>query len=182
MGYKINGTPLAIGVAFTDSAGINYPKGWLRRSTESARTAIGITWTADSTSTVDKAFYNPDGSAKAVAGLKTEYITQQKEAANNLLAVSDWLITRKAEIGTAVPSDTTTYRAAVRTKCKEREDQITACSDTDALCALIRASSHVAGTASNGADEEKKEDGASYDPKQWKPIVNPAALKAWPES
>ena len=137
MGYKINGTPLAIGVAFTDSAGINYPKGWLRRSTESARTAIGITWTADSTSTVDKAFYNPDGSAKAVAGLKTEYIMKQKVASNNLLAVSDWLITRIAEIGTAVPSDTTTYRASVRTKANAMETAITNASDMAAMLTLF---------------------------------------------
>ena len=90
------------------------------------------------------------------------------------------MIVRKAEAGTAVPSDTTTYRAAVRTKCKEREDQITACSDTAALDALISAPGTIPGTASNGATEKKKEDGSSYDPKQWNEIVNTAALKQWP--
>ena len=85
-----------------------------------------------------------------------------------------------AEGGTALSSDNKTYRAAVRTKSKEREDQITACSDTAALDVLLSTSPTIRGSASNGATEKKKGDGSSYDPKQWNDVVNSAAIKAWP--
>ena len=182
MVYKLNGKALAGGVAFTDSNGTNYPANWLNFSTAEDRAAVptgGIKW-EDDPPYYDKRFYWNQSTAKDIDDLKKAWIQNQKDSANNLLQPTDWLIVRKAEAGTAVPSDTTTYRAAVRTKCKEREDQITACSDTAALDTLINAPGTIPGTASNGATEKKKEDGSSYDPKQWNEIVNTAALKQWP--
>ena len=129
-------------------------------------------------------FYLAKDNPIPIADLKATWIQKQKDTANKLLTNTDWLIIRKAEAGTAVPSDTTTYRAAVRTKCKEREDQITACSDTDALALLVGSSETQSerGTADNGAEEEKQVDGSSYDPKRYEDIqvANPAALKQWP--
>ena len=209
MGYKLNGSPLPIDVAFTDSDGASYPASWLRGSTAEQRAAVptgGITWENDP-AVYDQEFYWGSGKPKNIAdtptydsydsdgkgvgdptgstpGLKTNWIQKQKNIANGLLSDTDWLIVRKAEAGTAVPSDTTTYRAAVRTKCKEREDQITACSDTDALALLVGSSETQSerGTADNGAEEEKQADGSSYDPKRYEDIqvANPAALKQWP--
>jgi hypothetical protein len=46
------------------------------------------------------------------------------------------MVVRAAEGGTAVPSDITTNRAAVRTKANEMCDAIDAVSDVDALAAL----------------------------------------------
>ena len=51
----------------------------------------------------------------------------------NILAETDWYITRKADAGTAVPSSITNHRAAVRTKAAEMETAITNASDTPAL-------------------------------------------------
>ena len=101
---------------------------------------------------------------------------------NILLAKTDWLVTRKAEAGTAIPSATATYRTNVRTQCGLREATINACADTDKLCATIRntLAPTVAGTASNGATEKKKEDGSSYDPVQYNDIANPDLLEDWP--
>ena len=62
-----------------------------------------------------------------------EVINQQ--AAGNL-APTDWMVVRAAEGGTAVPSDITTSRAAVRTKANEMCTAIDAVSDVDALAAL----------------------------------------------
>ena len=187
MGYKLNGSPLALDVAFRDSDGTQYPSSWLRNSTAAQRAAVpsgGVTWVAEPAS-YDERFYWGDNKPKDIAGLKKEWIRRQKEIASTLLTPTDWLIIRKAEAGTAVPSDTTTYRTAVRTKSKEREDQITACSDTDALAVLITKPSKrpEAGTASNGAVEKKKEDGSSHDPKQYEDVwvQDSSALKAWPE-
>jgi len=77
-----------------------------------------------------------DEDGNVTRGLKynhKEVINQQ--AAGNL-APTDWMVVRAAEGGTAVPSDITTKRAAVRTKANEMCDAIDAASDVDALAAL----------------------------------------------
>ena len=181
MGYKLNGAYLAINMPFKDSEGTSYPANWIVNASKSELAAVPtgvITWVEETS--YDQRFYWSPGKPKDIATLKTSWIQAQKDTANTLLAPTDWMVVRAAEGGAALPSDTKTERAAIRTKCKEREDQITACSDTAALDTLLTASPTIRGTASNGATEIKKEDGSSYDPKQWNNIVNSAAIKAWP--
>lgn len=191
MAYTLNDTPIAYGTPFK-SGEYKYTKAWWRTSSDSEKTAVGIKTVADPTP-YDERFYWSKDNPKDITQLKERWINEQKDTANKLLVNTDWIVVRKAEAGTAIPSDTTTYRTAVRTVCKEREDQITACSNTAALKTLVDTSPTIPGTASNGATERKKEvfnsDGSSkdpkeyesYDPKQWNDIANPAALKAWPE-
>ena len=72
----------------------------------------------------------------ATRGLKynhKEIINSQ--AAGNLQG-TDWMVVRAAEGGTAVPSDITTKRAAVRTKANAMQTQIDGAADVDALAAL----------------------------------------------
>jgi len=184
MGYKYNGSPLSLDVAWTDTAGTQYPSNWLRSSTAAQRAAVpsgGVTWEADP-AWYDEEFYWGVDQPKAIADLKTTWVEKQKEVASQLLSQTDWLVIRKTEAGTAIPSATSTYRAQVRAKCSERETTINACADTDKLCATIRntLAPTVAGTASNGATEKKKEDGSSYDPVQYNDIANPDLLEDWP--
>jgi len=55
-----------------------------------------------------------------------------------MLAPTDWYVTRKAEDSTAaIPSGVSTYRSAVRTVCGTREGEITACTTTAELAALL---------------------------------------------
>ena len=169
----LNGKPLALDVAFT-AGGINYPANWLRLTTLAEKQAIGISETAGP-AWYDQRFYWGVDKPKTIADLKVKWIDQQKSTAGTLLARTDWMIIRKEEAGTAVPSDTQTYRTAVRTQCKAREDQITACATTEALAALI-GNGQRAGSATNGATEKKDDSGNSFDPKQYNPIV----LEAWP--
>ena len=68
-----------------------------------------------------------------VEGLKTILIRKIKREAANELQNTDWYIIRKADAGTAVPSNITTHRAAVRTKAAEMETAITNAADTPAL-------------------------------------------------
>ena len=178
MAYTLNDKPIAYGTPFK-SGDFRYTKAWWGISSDSEKTAVGIKTVADPTP-YDERFYWSATKPKDVATLKTIWIQIQKDAANNLLKNTDWMVIRQTEGGTNVPNDTKTYRTAVRTKCKEREDQITACSDTAALAKLISEPAVIPGTSSNGATEIKKEDGSSYDPKEWTQVVNPAALKAWP--
>jgi hypothetical protein len=49
------------------------------------------------------------------------------------------MITRKAEKGTAIPTDVTTYRDAVRTKCDAIETSINNCSDLAEFMKLFEA-------------------------------------------
>lgn len=175
---KLDGKTLSYDRAFTHD-NINYPANWLRLSTLAEKNAIGIT-EVDGPAWYDQRFYWGVDNPKDIDGLKANWISKQKDTAGKLLAATDWMVTRKAETDTAIPADTTTYRASVRTVCGEREAQITACADTDALYALMTASPNIAGTADNGATEKKDAEDKSYDPKRYEAVVNPAAIKAWP--
>ena len=158
MAFQLDGKPLPVDVPFS-SNGINYPSNWLRLSSADEKKAIGITEIADDP-IFDQRFYwseskakdledsnakdsegnlikDSDGNQVIQKGLKTKWITEQKRNASGLLAKYDWYIIRKAEEGTEIPSSITTYRQAVRTVCKTREDEITACSDVAALKTLL---------------------------------------------
>ena len=178
MAYKLDGSPIAYGAPFI-KGDLKYTKAWWSNTSISEKNDVGVTKVADPTP-YDQQFYWSPSKPKDIASLKTDWIQKQKDIANSKLASTDWRVIRATEGGTALPSDTKTYRVAVRTKSKEREDQITACSDTAAIAALVGVNQHIPGTASNGATEIKKEDGSSYDPKKWNQVANPAALKAWP--
>jgi|10_taG_2_1085330.scaffolds.fasta_scaffold00402_8 hypothetical protein len=147
MSYKYNGGTLALDVPFKDTAGTSYPGNWLRLSNATQRAAVpgGITWVQPA-QVFDSRFYLANGDAKPLAGLKSLWIEKQKRFAKDLLVKSDWMVVRAAEGGTAIPSDNKTYRAAVRTKSKEREDQITAASDAAALINLINNDEYKGGT------------------------------------
>ena len=132
MAYKINGTPLSMDVPFRDSSGNQYPSNWLRLVSKSDREAIGITEVAEPDD-YDQEFYWSKDNPKDHATLKALWVETQKSDAAQILSKTDWYVTRKAEASTAIPSAIATYRAAVRTKSKEREDQINATSNTAAL-------------------------------------------------
>ena len=68
-----------------------------------------------------------------VEGLKTTLIRDLKQQVAGILNDTDWYITRNAEKSTAIPSNISTHRDAVRTKQEAMEAQITGASDTAAL-------------------------------------------------
>ena len=53
------------------------------------------------------------------------------------MAETDWAIVRKADKGTAIPSNIQTYRDAIRTEATAMENAIDDASDTDAVAALF---------------------------------------------
>ena len=76
-----------------------------------------------------------EGEVKQV-GIRQGHIdTINAQAAGNL-SPTDWMVVRAAEGGTAVPSGTTTKRAAVRTKANSMCTQITNAANVDALATL----------------------------------------------
>ena len=74
-----------------------------------------------------------DGNQVINYGLKTQLIKTLKEQVANELSKTDWYITRNTEKSTAIPSNISTHRDAVRTKQAEMETAITNASDTPAL-------------------------------------------------
>ena len=69
-------------------------------------------------------------------GLKYNHKQSINAQAAGNLQDTDWMVIREQEGGTAVPSDTTTQRAAVRTKANAMCTQIDGAADVDALAAL----------------------------------------------
>ena len=82
----------------------------------------------------------PDGVSTGdlrTEGLKNIYKKQINNEASVLLSEYDWYTLRAADGGTAVPSNVSTYRAAVRTKSNAMCTQIDNAADVDALAALF---------------------------------------------
>jgi hypothetical protein len=69
-------------------------------------------------------------------GLKSVFIEQVKSTAGSILSQTDWLVTRKADIGTAIPAEITAYRATIRAKADELEIAINACDTVESLASL----------------------------------------------
>ena len=69
-------------------------------------------------------------------GIRKGYKDSINSQAGGLLQDTDWMVVRATEGGTAVPSDITTWRAAVRTKANEMCTTIDGAADVDALAAL----------------------------------------------
>lgn len=159
MAYLLNGQPLAVGRQFKDAEGRQYPANWLQLSTVADRARVGITEVADperynqrfywgvgrpkaleDVNEVDEngdAVLDADGNQVVTKGLKSLWVAKQKEIAASMLAPTDWYVTRKAETDVAIPSEVSTYRSAVRTVCGTRESEITACTTTAELEALL---------------------------------------------
>jgi len=79
-----------------------------------------------------------DGNQVINYGLKTQYKNKFNAEAAGLLAKTDWYVIKAADVTSySVPSNITTYRAAVRTKVNSMETQIDGCSDVDALITLL---------------------------------------------
>ena len=70
-------------------------------------------------------------------GLKSNWTAQVKDTANKLLAQTDWMVIRKAERNVDVPSNTTTYRAAVITECTRLVAAIENAADVPAFITVV---------------------------------------------
>ena len=148
------------GRAWTDAEGVQHPAQW-NRWTDAEKASAGLVWD-ESLQPVpfDNRFYwdantpkniddvnevdedgNPvldeDGVQVVTKGLKSNAISQVKATAAGLLAPTDWHVVKASEVsGYTVPSEVTTYRAAVRTASNTIESAITAVTTHDDFVAL----------------------------------------------
>ena len=84
-----------------------------------------------------KAVLDSDGNQLVTPGVKSSLKSEVKTQQASLLAQTDWAIVRKADKGTAVPSNIQTWRDAIRTKATEMETAIDNAADTAAVEALF---------------------------------------------
>lgn len=159
MPWKHNGKIIKAGRSWSDSNGVQHPASWMRWS-DAEKTAAGLVWEADP-APYDNRFYwdantpkniadvnetdsdgNPildeDGNQVVTLGLKSVWKNITKERAGNLLSPTDWHVVKASEVsGYTVPSDITTYRAAVRTASNTIETAIDGAADHAAFLALF---------------------------------------------
>ena len=77
-----------------------------------------------------------DGNQVINYGLKHIAIQKVKTQQAEFLSQTDWYIIRKADVGTAIPSNIQTWRNAIRSDATEIETAITNAADMDAFIAL----------------------------------------------
>ena len=94
-----------------------------------------------------------DGVESTTPGLKTNLIKDLKTTVANILAKTDWYITRNTEKSVAIPSAITTHRDAVRTKQASMETAITNASNTPALETLYTYTEQSDGTVTRPLGE-----------------------------
>ena len=188
MPWKYNNRTIRAGKAWTDDNGIKHPNVWMRWS-DAEKKAAGLVWEDQpaSEAAFDNRFYHGrqtdgtlipksltdvnevdedgkalldiDGKQIVTLGLKSVAIAQAKTEAAGLLAPYDWYVTRKTETDKAIPSDVSTYRAAVRTSCANIEAAINAVKTHAKFMALY--------------DDELNSDGT---------IKTVAAIRDWPDA
>ena len=169
MPWKHNGRTIKVGKAWVADNGTQHPATWLRWSSEKKTAeGLTWEDPPASEAPFDGRFYQGrqtdgtliersltdvnevdfDGNAVidprtnqqlVTKGLKTLWIEQTKETANNLLSKWDWQVVRKSEKNIAIDSDVSTYRDAIRTKCASIETAINNCSNLTEFMALFDA-------------------------------------------
>ena len=154
---------------------INYPAGWIKNNSQAERDKLNITL-APQPRPHDQRFswgWKSDGTEnwKDLDDLKKFWTSTQKDIAQSLLGKSDWMVIRKQEAGTAIPTAWSDYRTAVRLVCNNRQTKINAASTAEGLKAILTGPTAVTQNKkdSDGNDIEHKDPlGNSYDPKQYK--------------
>jgi hypothetical protein len=157
--WTYTGLRIREGTSWKNNEGITHPAQWSSKWTLEEKTSAGLVWVDDPVQ-YDSRFYTGDGTAKALddvnavdddgnaildvdgvqvvtRGLKWNAIQNVKAQASGLLQPTDWMVIKAAEVADyTVPSEVTTYRAAVRTASNTIETAINGVADHDAFMAL----------------------------------------------
>ena len=140
--YKYKTTRIYPGKGWRDDEGVQYPRNWNIWSADekAERGVIEIKedpvpdgrlydWEMDDNGKVTS-------TPKSMSFLKADVKKQIDSDQLTRLNESDWAIIRKADKGTAVPTNIQTWRDAIRAKAVEMENAINACSNIDEVANL----------------------------------------------
>jgi len=151
--WKHNGRTIREFKSWVDDSGITHPKNWHIWSADE-KAAAGLTevveetppdsrlytWSMGSDGKISKTARNLDDTGSGddlVFGVKSNLKQEVKNQQGALLAQTDWAVVRKADKGTAIPSNIQTWRDAIRTKATAMESAIDGAANTDAVAALF---------------------------------------------
>jgi len=164
--FKYSGRTIRPGRSWTDDNGITHPSNWHIWSADD-KAAAGVTeiveetppdsrlytWSMGADGKISKTAKNladedakdssgnllkdEKGNQVIIFGVKTTLKNEVKSQQGSLLAQTDWAIIRKADKGTAIPSNIQTWRDAIRTKATAMESAIDGAADTAAITALF---------------------------------------------
>jgi len=151
--FKHHNITITPGKAWTASNGTQHPANWhLWGSEDRKKWAITeivedrppdsrlYNWSMDSNGKITSTAKDLDDSGSGeskVVGVKSTLKHNVKTQQGSLLSQTDWVIIRKADKETAIPSNIQTWRDAIRAKATEMENAIDSASDTDAVAALF---------------------------------------------
>lgn len=166
MVWKYNGRIIGEGKPWKDDNGVQHPSNWHIWPTDHKK-AMGMTEVIYETAPDSRLYtwsYNTDGTVNKTAkklddedakdsdgnlikdengkqvinhGVKWILKREVSDQQYKILAQTDWVVIRKADKGTAIPSDIQTYRDAVRTKGDSMKTSIDNAADTNAIEALF---------------------------------------------
>tara|TARA_R100001594_G_scaffold9176_4_gene22681 strand:- start:4595 stop:5128 length:534 start_codon:yes stop_codon:yes gene_type:complete len=151
--WKHNGRTIREFKSWVDDNGIQHPPNWHIWSS-SDKAAAGLTeiveetppdsrlytWSMGSDGKISKTAKNLADTGSGddlVLGVKSNLKQEVKNQQGALLAQTDWAIVRKADKGTAIPSNIQTWRDAIRSKATDMETAIDNAADTDAVADLF---------------------------------------------
>ena len=151
--FKYSGRTIHPGRSWTDDNGITHPSNWHIWS-NSEKTAAGVTeiveetppdsrlyiWSQNADGTINntaKSLTDSGSGETLVLGVKSSLKNTVQSQQYSLLAETDWAIIRKADKGTAIPSNIQTWRDAIRTKATAMENAIDGAANTNAIAALF---------------------------------------------
>jgi len=141
------------GSSWADANGVTHPRNWHIWSADEKKAAgleeiipdpipnsITWWWTQDADGKVTKTakdLSDKTDNGNITLGVRSVLIDRVKDYQGQILAQTDWAVIRKADKGTAIPSNIQTWRDAIRTKATAMEDAINGASDTAAIEALF---------------------------------------------
>ena len=103
-------------------------------------TELGITSYTPEELPDQRYYWDTTDNPKDVTELKKNMIAKVKAQVGARLSQTDWMVVRATEGGTAVPSDVTTYRTAIRTEGNTKETEINALTTIDNIIGYENAS------------------------------------------
>jgi hypothetical protein len=164
--WKYKNKTIKVGRSFKDDDGVIHPPNWNIWSAEEKK-AMQITevveetppdsrlytWSMNADGSINKkaksltdvnvvdddgeAVLDSDGNQLVTLGIRSNLKNEIKRQQYALLSVTDWVVIRKADNGTAIPSNIQTYRNNIRSKATEMETAIDNAANVDAVADLF---------------------------------------------
>jgi hypothetical protein len=138
--------------------GIQHPRALFTLWTVAERKAVGLVPVTTTGSHLDPTYYTEENESyaiaedkasvvrtigtkaadKVLATVKSQQVSHAKVMCNNVLALTDWYIVRKAEASTAIPAKITALRTATRTVYAAVKSAINGAANVGALATVNR--------------------------------------------